>query len=411
MNTVIRYGIKTLIILGLSVLGGVLLLVLVFLLPVQEMKENAKRSTEIYDYEDVYPQLMWGYKMSQLDNVTDATMILSAIFPGSGNVIDDAMKVSRIEYRDKVQVDSLTDYANDAEGETYTISYPRYWHGYLVILKPLLLLFDVADIRIGSMFLLFGSLTCIILLMQKTELDHYILPFGASFLLMNPVAIPLSFQFSAVSYIMLLSVWIVLNRNVWKFEKLFFFFMLIGIATAYFDFLTFPLVGLYFPMIFILMKEKSWGNAIKIVILGSIAWIIGYAGMWSGKWLIGSVLTGENFFQSALARANEYSDWENVTLPELVWRNVRVLVKWPIIIAGTEIILWKGKNILKAVKEYQTFLKGMIPFVIIAIAPFVWYVAAGMHSYIHYWFTYRELCVSVFAVLAGLWKAIDYHSM
>lgn len=388
------------------------MLALVFLLPVQGMKDNVQRSIEIYDYEGVYPQMMWGYKMSQLDNCTDATMILSAIFPGSGNVINDAMRISRIEYHNQAhQVDSLTDYANDVPGETYTISYPRYWHGYLIILKPLLLLFDVADIRIGSMFLLFLALACIILQMQKKGLANYILPFGISVLLMNPITIPLSFQFSAVSYIMLLSVWIALSRNEWEFEKLFFFFVMIGIATAYFDFLTFPIVGLYFPVIFILMQEKSWKKAMKIVLLCSVAWIIGYVGMWSGKWLVGSILTKEDLFANAFARAGQYTSMEHgdgkINILQVIWKNMRVLVRWPIVIIGMGIALWLGKNLLKAKKEHNLTVKWLLPFSLVAFAPIVWYIAAGTHSYIHYWFTYRELCVSVFAILTGLWKVMD----
>lgn len=387
------------------------MLVLVFLLPVQEMKANVQRSTEIYDYEGVYPQLAWGYKMSQLDNSTDATMLLNAIFPGLGNKIEDAMKIFRIEYHDRTPVESLTDYANDVNAETYTIAYPRYWHGYLVVLKPLLLLFDVADIRIFNMIGLFILLAYIILLMQRKGLEKYILPFGISVLLLNPVAISLSFQFSTVSYIMLFSILILLKKDRWKSENLLLFFGLIGIATAYFDFLTFPLVGLYFPMIFILMKEKSWKDAAKMVVTCSIAWMIGYAGMWSGKWLIGSILTGENFFVNALSRANEYKSMKygdgTVNSLQVIWKNIEVLVKWPIVILGAVIIFWWVKIFVKAAKRCTITMKWMLPCLLIALAPFVWFMAAGTHSYIHYWFTYRELCVSVFAILTGLWKIMD----
>lgn len=411
MDKIMRYSLKSLIILALSILGGSVLMVLVFLFPVQEMKANAQRSTEIYDYEEVYPQLMWGYKMSQLDNCTDATMILNAIFSGTGNVVDDAMKIYRTEYYDRTPVGSLTDFANDVAAKTYNVSYPRYWHGYLVFIKPLLLLFDIADIRIWNMFLFYGLLIYIILLMQKKGLGNYIFPFGVSVLLLNPVAVPLSFQFSTVSYIMLFAVWTVLNKDDWKIENMFFFFMFLGIVTAYFDFLTFPLVGLYFPMIFLLLKENSWKNAMTIVILCSVAWMIGYAGMWSGKWLVGSILTGENFFADAFDRAGEYANMEygdgKVNFLQVIWKNIQVLVKWPIVISGMGIVLWQGKNLLKAKKEHSLTVKWIFPFLLVAFAPIVWYIAAGTHSYIHYWFTYRELCVSIFAVLTGLWKVMD----
>lgn len=411
MKSGIKYGVKAFGILCISVLLGALCLIMVFMFPTQEMKNNVQRSTAIYDYEGVYPQLMAGYKMSQLDNCTDATMLLNAIYPrgtGMKNVIENAMNVYRIEYYDRNPVGSLTDYANDVEGETYTATYSRYWHGYLVPLKILLLFFDVSDIRICNMFLQFTLLFYILYLMLQKGLKQYVPLFAAALLLLNPITIPVSFQFSAVSYIMLVSVIIVMKRKEWREWQWLFLFLMIGIATAYFDFLTFPLVGLYFPMIFLLMQETSWKKATKIVILGSIAWIIGYAGMWCGKWLIGSILTGNNIFSEAFARAGEYTNMEyddgKVNCFQVILKNVQVLVKWPILFGGIGILVYLINNLVKAGRTHGISVLKFLPFFIIAFAPVCWYIAAGTHSYIHYWFTYRELCVSVFAALTGICK-------
>lgn len=406
MKREIKYIGKILGLLLISVIAGTLLLVAVYMLPVQNMKDNARRSTAIYDYEWVYPQIMAGYKMSQLDNCTDATMVLNAICPKVEDVVSDAMTVNRVNYPGRTPVGSLTDYANDVIAENQIISYPRYWHGYLVVLKPLLMLFDIADIRIFNMFCFFTLLIYIVLQMERQGLKKYIPWFAITIALLNPLAIPLSFQFSTVTYIALLSVIFVLKKENWAREKSFFFFMIIGILTAYFDFFTFPLVGLYFPMIFLLIKENEWKKATKMVVINSIAWIVGYVGMWASKWLVGSLLTGKNILVDAILRANDYANPNeaDVSRLEIILKNVLVLVKWPIIIVGVIVavrILW---HILGAVREKQSNGYIMIPYLIIAIAPIVWYMAAGTHSYVHYWFTYRELCVSVFAVLVGMWR-------
>jgi len=398
-----QYIAKAIIILTIGIIFGTVLLIAAYLLPTQEMKENARRSTAIYDYEGVYPQLMSGYKMSQLDNCTDATMVLNAIYPGSGNVVDDAMNVYRIEYRDRTPVGSLTDYANDVKKETHTVKYSRYWHGYLILLKPVLLLFDIADIRIINMCLFFSLLIYILLQMQKKEMNDYIPLFLIVILLMNPLTIPLSFQFSTVSYIMLISILYVIHKKNWDLSQMLFFYLIIGIITAYFDFLTFPLVGLYFPMIFMLLEEKSWKKGTQIVIIGSVMWIVGYAGMWAGKWMIGSLLTGGDFFADAFGRAAEYTNMEygegTVNSLQVILKNVGVLIKWPFVLGGFGVILWLMKNSLKKIKKFKPEFGWLLPLGLIIIAPVCWYLAAGTHSYIHYWFTYRELCVSVFAVL------------
>jgi hypothetical protein len=44
----------------------------------------------------------------------------------------------------------------------------------------------------------------------------------------------------------------------------------------------------------------------------------------------------------------------------------------------------------------------IIPFIITAIMPFVWYAAVTQHSYEHHWFTFRGTVVSVFALLCAV---------
>lgn len=404
MKELFKWIFKIISILFSAIGVGAIMMSVVYLLPTNEMKNNVQRSTALYDYEGVYPQLMSGYKMSQLDNSTDATMLLNAIYPGSGNVVDDAMMVYRVEYPERHPVGSLTDYANDVKRETYTISYPRYWHGYLVILKPLLLLFDVADIRVFSMILFSSLILYILKLMRKNEMDKYIPWFVVALLIINPMTIPVSFQFSSVTYIALISIIIVLKKKKWNIKEQIILFMAIGIVTAFFDFFTFPLVGLYFPMIFLIIREEDWKKAIQTVIMGSIMWIVGYAGMWSGKWLVGSLLTGENFLADALSRAGHYAGAEDVTRIQIILKNIMVLVKWPILFLAFFVLSRLSIALLNGMKSKTLNWMWGIPFFIIVLAPFSWYVVAGSHSYIHYWFTYRELSVAIFAFMVGLQK-------
>lgn len=404
MKELFKWIFKIISILFSAIVVGAIMMSVVYLLPTNEMKNNVQRSTALYDYEGVYPQLMSGYKMSQLDNSTDATMLLNAIYPGSGNVVDDAMMVYRVEYPERHPVGSLTDYANDVKRETYTISYPRYWHGYLVILKPLLLLFDVADIRVFSMILFSSLILYVLKLMRKNEMDKYIPWFVVALLTINPMTIPVSFQFSSVTYIALISIIIVLKKKKWNIKEQIILFMAIGIVTAFFDFFTFPLVGLYFPMIFLIIREEDWKKAIQTVIMGSIMWIVGYAGMWSGKWLVGSLLTGENFLADALSRAGHYAGAEDVTRIQIILKNIMVLVKWPILFLAFFVISRLSIALLNGMKSKTLNWIWGIPFFIIVLAPFSWYVVAGSHSYIHYWFTYRELSVAIFAFMVGLQK-------
>lgn len=422
MKSIAKEGIKYIGVLVASILLGTILLIAVYSLPVEPMKANAQRSTEIYDYEGVYPQLMWGYKMSQLDNSTDATMLLNAIYPGGGSVISRAMNVYRTEYHDVTPVKSLTHLANDVKEETYNIGYSRYWHGYLVILKPLLLFFDVADIRMINMFLNFSLLGYVLYLLVKQQKTGYILPFFTAVMLLNPIAVSLSFQFSTIYYIMLFSVIYVLKKGKMERKAAMLFLFIVGILTAYIDFLTYPLVALYFPLVFILAGEDDWKEAVKTMIFCSAAWGFGYILMWCGKWTIGSILMQRNMWEDALSRAALYGSMdygeEKLGSVQVILKNVFVLVKWPVVFAGLGILIYYIRQFAKVFvkktegkadkgKNVKSFLAGLCPFTLVALVPFAWYVAAGSHSYIHYWYTYRELCVSVFAILAGFAKMLS----
>ena len=96
--------------------AGVLLLTAVCLLPTNRMKSHIADSDELFNYEGIYPQIISGYKSSQLDNYTDGLMYATAIHPGSGNPLKDAMRNARYEYEDTNMVQSLNDYANDGKG-------------------------------------------------------------------------------------------------------------------------------------------------------------------------------------------------------------------------------------------------------------------------------------------------------
>lgn len=112
------------------------------------MEANVRSSIDIFYTESVYPQQVKGYKSSQLDNETDAIMLLDAIHPAQNrSALENALRVSRITFSDTTSscID-LIQYAWENKTLDQTVDYTRYWHGYLVWLKPLLLLMDYADL-------------------------------------------------------------------------------------------------------------------------------------------------------------------------------------------------------------------------------------------------------------------------
>ena len=93
----------------------------------------------------------------------------------------------------------------------------------------------------------------------------------------------------------------------------------------------------------------------------------------------------------------------------VIMKNVLVLVKWPILIAGIVVVVMVLSD--KKWKWGKLRIKDGAIYFIIAVIPFIWYVVSGRHSYIHYWFIYRELCITVFALLTGIVKIWDHREI
>lgn len=178
-------------------------------------------------------------------------MLLEAANKNDEDVVNRAMSVYRIDYKDETigpYNTLIKHYVNNEDYEILT-SYERYWHGYLVTLKPLLFIFNYSQIRVLN--LIIESLLTILVLasMYKRKLNEYIIPYAISYLLLNPYVISLSLQYSTIFYIFTISTLLILLVDKDKLVKYsYLLFLNIGIFTAYFDYLTYPMVSFGMPL-------------------------------------------------------------------------------------------------------------------------------------------------------------------
>lgn len=414
----IREVYRALIMVFSSVCIAILALTAVYLLPTEKMRSHVESSIEIFYTEETYPQQAAGYKLSQLDNETDAYMLLDAIYPReSMSALKAAMKVPRIGY------------AEDSSGRRELVSwlwlkkepdeinqYARYWHGYLIFLKPLLLLLDYADIRILNMIVQLFLFSALIAQMTKKGCQKYIVPLLAALAVVNPAAVSMSLQFSAVYYIVLITGLYLCSRgaqHILKNDSM--IFTAIGIATAFFDFLTYPEASLGMAVVFALMiiDGHDWKQNLLRVIKWCVFWGIGYAGMWSCKWLAASVILQEDVMRQVIGQASSHTssvavEGESYSALQIIWKNIRVFLKWPYLLLGLGI---GGCFAFKAGKKFKLLQwTKIIPFLAIAFLPVVWLGFMKNHSYWCYWYTYRGLMVTVFAVLCGFMQICPHQS-
>jgi hypothetical protein len=427
-----------------GIIIGALILLLVFLLPTNGIQKNVKDSVKIFQSEGEYPTLYMqdiseqtGLNSRTLDNFTDAIMLSSAAYDGPESLVDKVIYVNRYVFQGYSPVNSLILWDMTGSGQTVrqegsdqTISladrsseaYTRYWHGYLVLLKPLLALFDYGGIRVLNTVVQIGLTLLAIFLMARRKLGRYIFPFCFALLFLMPPSVTQSLQYSSVFYVMLAAVIVMLFRHdrIAAADRYPLVFAVIGVATSYFDFLTYPIATLGVPLTlyFILAEPEDWKQILKSTILLAVYWGIGYAGMWAGKWLLASILTGENAFREALysiqLRTSSSSDYavERLSYPAVLkavysafsGTYFTLLCVFAVLERLICAFVVAKKERVRAIKksDFTRSLRRASAYVLIFLMPFVWYFLAKNHSFEHQWFTYRALSVSVFSLLCAV---------
>lgn len=384
------------------VLGAFLatiLMTVAYMLPVNST--IVTESMELLDKEGWYPlasvqkqeleTYFHSYEPDVLDNSSDKVMITTAL--------------------DKTAKGSAATRAMNAYSDYMGKNYAYYWHGYSMVLRPLMLFLNLAEIRvvnaIAQMLLLFLLAK---LLWDKKGARYAVLVLSA-YALLHPIALGKSLQFSWIFYIAIIGSIIAakyteaLETN----QRYLYLFTILGMATSFFDLLTYPLFTWGSVMVVFLLMSKEgtrvWQYLSKVILSG-ITWIVGYAGMWVMKWSIGSILTKNNIFESALFevlfRTGVESDsnvqaFRMADRVEAFVRNLKhfdnkvyaiILIAWIAWIA----ILSLKRGITKSAKVPALFLVGL--------SSLVWYFSLANHTSIHHFFTYRILVVSYLAWIA-----------
>lgn len=399
---------------------GFMSLCIVYALPAEgRVFQNAQASVKIFEKEGEPFSWADGNVSGMLDNGTDSIMLCRAIFPGTGNVFEDALQNPGYTYKDPYLMTIVRKVLNQEKEGRSIYNYGRYWHGYLLYLKPLLFWGTIGQIRMlnGMVQLL---LAFYILRLMGEKLGKKIQwAFLFTYLLLNPISLAMSLQYSSMYYIMMFACLYFLRKGdtLVKNARYIYVFTAIGIGTAFFDFLTYPLVSYGIPMVVFLLwldrkgkLQKKWSGVI-LAIRSGLAWGFGYGGMFLSKWLLLWCFIGQDAFQQAMTqiayrmsasvRATEsiLSGALSCSVKEAISLNLLVILQNPVSwLLLTILIIETVRKSSKTKKsgEEKVALKNALG--IIALSPFVWYTVFTNHSYVHFWFTYRELTIFIFSL-------------
>lgn len=415
----LKNGIKYTVILITGIFIAALLTVAVQFLPTEIMENNLEKSVSTFEREGNYHELIKGHLSTRLDNYTDSIMLSVSIYNGNESPVEKAMMGYRYGTDIHKPVDSLIKQLNSDTDGLYSIPYSSYWHGYTVILKPLLMIFDYNEIRMTNVFIQLTLFALIIFLMVKRKLTKFIFPFSFSIFLMSPFTVMLSLQYSADFYIFMAATAIILLKHEYIKSKNLYpvLFLITGMATSFFDLLTCPILTIGFPLVFmfIIDKEKNIKKIIKSILFSGILWAVGYVGLWAGKWAVGSILTDNNLFieafRSIVFRASSYHNASIITIIKrnilplcTTYKNKMFCLSYSKVFIIASVTLWYTITMIISRPKLKKALPSVLPFAIIFLLPFLWFIFVENHSYIHIWFTFRDLALTAFAGLCILIK-------
>ena len=394
-----------------AILAGTLLLSAVRLLPAAPMDKNLEKSAAVFAEEGIYPEL-FSWCTSQLDSTTDALILLiSACDTGENPIVQAMTGTWNTLSTEEAPSGQLA--AHYGEGIPFDGSEPyyQYWHGYQLLIRPLLSVMNYTGIRILNGILQTGLLVLLCVMLHRAGHRKLILPYLISVFMLLPPALAMSLQFSSCYYILTLGSILVLCLKDRLSCQDGFLFLGIGIATAYFDFLTYPVATLGIPALFYVCIRNNTGirdtfcRGVKVC----FSWAVGYIGMWAGKWLIGSLILGQNILTLAAGKLTERSSadvslFSNVRAA--LSANIRSFLRTPASLAAVLLGIILLLLLVRRIRSGKQTISGtgviLFPFVVLAVIPIAWYIVTSQHAVIHYWFTNKTLVVSVFAALAGL---------
>ncbi|MBQ5311404.1 MAG: hypothetical protein ILP19_05120, partial [Oscillospiraceae bacterium] len=187
-----------------------------------------------------------------------------------------------------------------------------------------------------------------------------------------------------------------------------------GTVTAFADFLTTEIMTLFVPLVAVLLVKRYDDKKSAVLTAGcSVSWLGGYILTFIVRWAAASAVTGRGITDIALSSAGERigglpdgigshaelffsSLGANLSMLTLTDSKTDIsgTVLWIFIFAAVCIFIGARTNKRRAVPMVLLF---------IAAVPLVRFGVLMNHSFLHNYFTYRSLMISIMAVLGFAW--------
>ena len=424
-------------IIGTGVITIAICLVLLFvssMIPQKLIKENSVKSADYYSSQELFVTKVDTFFFSRQDNYADCILSNIIYHIDSKHPVISSLRASY--YQPELENVDVS-FAEAVEKTVIpNVDYYRYWHGSMVLLRPLLMITDIIGVRlILGVLAIMLSVTAAILLWKQKEKALAVI-YLVSLCLVDVWMICFCIEYVTTFLIMGTGAIFLIQKagkikeNTKTGMQFLPLFLSIGIVTAFMDFLTTETITCTIPLLILMVmlyhqnKIQNIKEAMGIMLKNGIAWVTGYGVMFLLKWILSAAFFGttalkKSFAQAALRMGGDVNlGVTNLSptatfsqrLAGAIWHNLGCLFHFKDRMNGGITILITGIILFVVFCLVYLFHVGKIsktlyvPLGLLALLPYVRYFVLSNHAYLHYFFTYRAQLVTVMIILMFTWE-------
>ncbi len=389
-------------------LCGCLLLILVNLLPSERIRASIFNSVPFFEIQGNYPYMGVQETAYAADNWTEAVLLDIYYTADSEHPVYSAFVATEYRPENSTGVDRLVGVTQDKYWASSDKLLPRssYWLGYSIFLRPLLCVFDYSRCRMLLNVISYAVLMLMVGIIGKKLNWYTAVGFGTIMTIFHYYVLSLQYTlgifcvlvaFAAIAYILYAEK---------KISYLYFMFV-VGILTAYFEWLSIPLVTFGLPVLIALVKKSESGenklpDLFNCVWQSGIGWCLGYGLMIVAKNIAAMTVIGNDAWKYFMERLTADSA-HSMTLREwgrAVLNLFHCVFPFNFIHGNSERLLLAccGAVICLIVILWMKQLRSRnIMLAIVGCAPLVWYIVFKGHV-THVGIEFRTLMISYLAL-------------
>ena len=413
MKNIFKYAFSFIVMMILAIA----LLMLSSIIPKALIKNNVRISSEVlYDEGEYFFVNSLGRKLL-FHNSTDAIMLNIVYSMDDVNKFDSIMKARRNyipggnqqivedevgnllhEGEEFFMTEELAEYVNNNE-EQKVYEYLRYWHGYIPVLRFMLIFGDIIHIRMFFQLMVFALLGLLFYGLVKKKHLWYAIAVLVSFFALDVTTWVHNIQGMFVNILTLIYLCLMVFGKIDN-KNFNFSLFIMGILIAYFDFLTVPLLSFLLPVIFYNLfyknENKDFWSVFGRLFKNALAWGCGYVLFWLLKWIIVDLIYGTEIVKLAINQIlyrTGINSTSGSTISLMIFSLSNNLFNY---LDGYNFVLLIVLIVMRISTVFETVLANgkthdinLMVYYICMAAPYLWYLLTGDHSAQHYVFTYR----------------------